>query len=146
MALNAERAAEEARGHIRWLRPEFQNPQHARPDAPADAAPEQGDAFAHADADTDDDNRSPLAGEGGAQRRGRGTPDKPIPWPKDTVAQVRAVADVLAASPAPLSVDDIAARFTARGPWKKRLPQLLDMLVALGRAEPREGGVYGVGR
>lgn len=89
---------------------------------------------------------SPLAGEGGAQRRERGTPDKPIPWPKDTVAQVRAVADVLAASPAPLSVDDIAARFTARGPWKKRLPQLLDMLVALGRAEPREGGVYGVAR
>ncbi|MBN8263336.1 MAG: class I SAM-dependent DNA methyltransferase [Xanthomonadales bacterium] len=144
VALNAERAAEEARGHIRWLRPEFQNPQHARPDAPADAAPEQGDAFA--DADTGTDSPSPLAGEGGAQRRERGTPDKPIPWPKDTVAQVRAVADVLAASPAPLSVDDIAARFTARGPWKKRLPQLLDMLVALGRAEPREGGVYGVGR
>ena len=146
VALNAERAAEEARGHIRWLRPEFQNPQHARPDAPADAMPEQGDAFAHADTDTGDDSPSPLAGEGGAQRRERGTPDKPIPWPKDTVAQVRAVADVLAASPAPLSVDDIAARFTARGPWKKRLPQLLDMLVALGRAEPREGGVYGVGR
>jgi len=146
VALNAERATEEARGHIRWLRPEFQNPQHARPDTPTDAAPEQGDAFAHADVDTDDDSPSPLAGEGGAQRRERGTPDKPIPWPKDTVAQVRAVADVLAASPAPLSVDDIAARFTARGPWKKRLPQLLDMLVALGRAEPREGGVYGVGR
>ncbi|WP_271678724.1 class I SAM-dependent DNA methyltransferase [Thermomonas mangrovi] len=146
VALNAERAAEEARGHIRWLRPEFQNPQHARPEAPADAVPEQGDAFAHADADTDDDNPSPLAGESGAQRRERGTPDRPIPWPKDTVAQVRAVADVLAASPAPLSLDDIAARFTARGPWKKRLPQLLDMLVALGRAEPREGGVYGVGR
>ena len=146
VALNAERAAEEARGHIRWLRPEFQNPQHARPDTPADAAPAQGDAFAHADANTDDDNPSPLAGESGTQRRERGTPDKPIPWPKDTVAQVRAVADVLAASPAPLSVDDIAARFTARGPWKKRLPQLLDMLVALGRAEPREGGVYGVGR
>ncbi len=144
VALNAERAAEEARGHIRWLRPEFQNPQHARPEAPVDAAPEQGDAFAYAD--TDDDSPAPLAGEGGAQRRERGTPDKPIPWPKDSVAQVRAVADVLAASPAPLSVDDIAARFTARGPWKKRLPQLLDMLVALGRAEPREGGVYGVGR
>ena len=26
VALNAERAAEEARGHIRWLRPEFQDP------------------------------------------------------------------------------------------------------------------------
>jgi hypothetical protein len=27
VALNAERAAEEARGLVRWLRPEFQNPQ-----------------------------------------------------------------------------------------------------------------------
>lgn len=36
-----------------------------------------------------------------------------------------AVAEVLTASPAPLSVDDIAARFTSRGAWKKRLPQLL---------------------
>ena len=60
--------------------------------------------------------------------------------------QVRAVADLLAASPVPLSLDEIAARFTARGAWKKRLPQLVDMLVALGRAEMREGGVVGVGR
>src|SRR5439155_14638203 len=29
VALNAERAAEEERGLIRWLRPEFQNPQGA---------------------------------------------------------------------------------------------------------------------
>ena len=35
---------------------------------------------------------------------------------------------------------------TARGPWKKRLPQLVEMLVALGRAEIREGGVVGAGR
>ena len=54
-------------------------------------------------------------------------------------AQVRAVADTLAASPTPLGVEDIAARFSARGPWKKRLPQLLDMLVALGRAQVSEG-------
>jgi hypothetical protein len=26
-----------------------------------------------------------------------------------------------------------------RGPWKKHLPQLLDMLVALGRAQVSEG-------
>ena len=64
---------------------------------------------------------------------------KPQPWPKDTVEQVRAVTDLPAASPVPLSIDDIAARFTARGPWKKRLPRLLDMLVALGRAQEQEG-------
>lgn len=66
---------------------------------------------------------------------------KPQPWPKAAVAQVRAVADAIAASPLPLSLDELAARFSARGPWKKRLPQLLDMLVALGRARA-QGGRY----
>ncbi len=64
---------------------------------------------------------------------------KAQPWPKDVVDQVRAVADVLAASAQPLSVDDIAAHFSSRGAWKKRLPPLLDMLVALGRAQERRG-------
>jgi len=31
IALNAERAAEEQQGPIRWLRPEFQNPNGAKP-------------------------------------------------------------------------------------------------------------------
>lgn len=64
---------------------------------------------------------------------------KPQPWPKEAIAQVRAVADALAASPLPLSLDELAARVSARGPWKKRLPQLLDMLVALGRAHEQDG-------
>ncbi|MGN2246908.1 class I SAM-dependent DNA methyltransferase [Frateuria sp. GZRR35] len=119
VALNAERAAEEARGLVRWLRPEFQHPT-------AQATPDQ----------------ATLATEGAeAESPASAAPTKPQPWPKDTVAQVRAVADTLAASPAPLSVDDIAARFSARGPWKRRLPQLLDMLVALGRAR-EQGGTY----
>jgi len=49
------------------------------------------------------------------------------------------VADVLAHQSHPMTLDEIAARFTARGPWKKRLPQLLDMLVALGRAQVQDG-------
>ncbi|MDH5829562.1 class I SAM-dependent DNA methyltransferase [Luteimonas sp. M1R5S18] len=121
VALNAERAAEEARGHVRWLRPDFQAPDARR-------APEQ-QALATVDAATDDEADTPAAAAAA----------KPQPWPKDTVEQVRAVADLLAASPVPLSIDDIAARFTARGPWKKRLPRLLDMLVALGRAQEQEG-------
>ncbi len=63
---------------------------------------------------------------------------KPLPWSKDVVAQVRAVAAALCASLAPLGLDDLAARFTARGPWKKRLPRLLDMLVALGHAHKQD--------
>jgi len=37
------------------------------------------------------------------------------------------------------TIDDIAARFTARGPWKSRLPQLLAMRVALGRVREADG-------
>jgi len=121
VALNAERAAEEARGLVRWLRPEFQNPQ-------AQAKPVQAEIDTSADADATP-SAKPTA--------------KPTPWPKDTVDQVRAIADLLAVSAAPLSLDDIAARFSARGPWKKRLPPLLDMLVALGRARERAGRYTG---
>jgi hypothetical protein len=116
VALNAERAAEEARGLVRWLRPEFQHPSaHA-----AEAAPVQNELAT----DTED---APVAAAAAAA-------GKPMPWPTDAIAQVRAVADVLAASPVALTLDEIAARFTARGAWKKRLPHLLEMLVALGRA------------
>lgn len=117
VALNAERAAEEARGLVRWLRPEFQNPQAAPAQTVIDTGPE-------------DETPEMVAPTAAA---------KPQPWPKDAVAQVRAVADVLSASPQTLSLDDIAARFTARGPWKKRLPQLLEMLVAMGRARETDG-------
>ncbi len=111
VALNAERAAEEARGLVRWLRPDFQHPE-------AVEAPQQ-DAIA-----VDSDAAEVAAAK----------PAK-VAWPKDPVAQVRAVAEALAQSPVPLSVDDITARFKARGKWKARVPQLLDMLVAVGRAQ-----------
>ena len=112
VALNAERAAEEARGVVRWLRPEFQNPQ---------AAPTQTTLGTGQDDDALEEAGPVLMA-------------KQQPWPKDAVAQVRAVADVLSISPVALSVDEIAAGFSGRGPWKKRLPQLLDMLEAMGRA------------
>jgi hypothetical protein len=116
VALNAERAAEEARGLVRWLRPEFQHP--------ADQAAATQEEMLVA---TDEAPTTALAAA------------KPQPWPKDAVAQVRAVAEAIAASPLPLSVDELATRFSARGAWKKRLPQLLDMLVALGRAHEQDG-------
>lgn len=119
VALNAERAAEEARGLVRWLRPDFQHPS-------TQPAPSQGEL-------PDASDEQPVA------TTGKTIAAKPLPWPKDAVAQVRAVADALSASLVPLSPDDLATRFTARGPWKKRLPQLLDMLVALGRAQEIDG-------
>ena len=122
VALNAARAAEESRGLVRWLRPEFQGPGTGR-------TPEQRDLDVTDRDDTDTADDTPTAPVAA----------KPTAWPKDAVDQVRAVAEVLAASPVPLGIDEIAARFTGRGPWKKRLPQLAAMLVALGRAREQDG-------
>ena len=60
------------------------------------------------------------------------------PWPAALPEQVRAVAQLLAASPAPLPLPAIEAGFKGKGPWKKGLPRILDTLEALGRAR-REG-------
>ena len=64
-------------------------------------------------------------------------------WPADLPAQMRAVADTLAATSRALSESALADRFTGRCPWKKRLPQILQTLEALGRAraEPQADGV-----
>ena len=119
VALNAERAAEEARGLIRWLRPDFQNPS-------AHSAPDQSEI------DTGDDDSEPsVATVATATTR--------TPWPKDLTDQVRAIADTLASAPAPLTESELADRFTGRGRWRERLPRILDMLVALGNVKQADG-------
>jgi len=138
VALNARRAAEEAAGTIRWLRPEFQDParRHAAPATPATQADIElvgGSAVPPADAtapDTDEDS-APAA---------TATPATRQPWPADLPEQMRAVADTLATSAQPLDLDALAARFTGRGPWKKRLPQILETLEVLGKAQREAGG------
>ena len=120
VALNAERAAEEASGHIRWLRPDYQQPT---------AQPRQADMV------LDDGGQDTLPGDTASalavQR---------LPWPATLPEQVAAVARLLTASPVPLSEAELAARFTGKGSWKKRLPQIVDTLEALGRVR-RQGDV-----
>jgi hypothetical protein len=111
VALNAERAREEAQGQVRWLRPDFQHPQ---------ATPQQQTL----DATREDAEAAPVA----AIRQ-------KIPWPAELPAQMAAVAQVLASAGGPLSMDQLAEHFSGKGAWKKRLPQLVETLVALGRAE-----------
>jgi hypothetical protein len=121
VALNAERAAEEAQGQIRWLRPEYQQPACKPMDTGTllnDAGGGKKDA---ASSDAVTQIAIPRA-----------------PWPSTLPEQVAAVARLLAASPIPLSEADLAARFTGKGPWKKRLPQIIDTLEALGRVR-RQG-------
>jgi hypothetical protein len=54
---------------------------------------------------------------------------------------MRAVADVLAAAQRTHDDASLAEHFSGRGPWKKRLPQILQTLEALGRAR-REGNLW----
>ena len=117
--LNAQRAQEEAQGQVRWLRPAFQNPQQSLSKQELFALDVQ-----RLEADLTDKN-APLTQEPPSQR----------PWPAPLPEQVRAVADLLAESAVPLTLDAIAARFKGRGPWKKSLPTLLATLEALGRAQ-----------
>jgi hypothetical protein len=56
------------------------------------------------------------------------------PWPAGLPEQIKAVAELLPASPTPLALADLEARFTARGRWRERSPVILDTLAALGRA------------
>lgn len=65
------------------------------------------------------------------------------PWPPTLPEQVRAVAQLLSASPAPLPLLAIEAAFKGKGPWKKGLPRILDTLEALGRARQEGGGWRG---
>ena len=130
--LNTRRASEEAQGTIRWLRPEFQDPAR-RNAAPAATAPEQtaielvGGANAP---EAEDEAAAPIPAAPAAR----------LPWPADLPEQMRAVADALAHSTQPLDEDALAGRFTGRGPWKKRLPQILETLVVLGKAQREAGG------
>ena len=120
LTLNAERAAEEARGLVRWLRPAFQNPSGAKASTSEQIEADLGNAL----------TPGPSLGGRGEKR----------PRPGESPAQVRAVADVLAAARGPLSIEQVAARFSGRGAWKVRLPQLLETLTAIGQAHVTDAG------
>jgi hypothetical protein len=154
VALNARRAAEEAAGTVRWLRPEFQTrpreaaaPVQAAMHLPAPAAaPGAGAMPAHdINADMDgDEGAEPDTGDG-APPSTAPTPAAPItrrPWPSGLPDQIKAVADVLATAARPLTQPDIEAHFTARGRWRDRLPVILETLEALGRARLEGEGAW----
>ena len=112
VALNLERQAEEKRGLVRWLRPEYQIPKLGHK-VPKPAEGEQIEA---------DVSLLPEA-------------DKPK-WPADGLDQIRIVRDVLTRAPAPALPDEIAASFDGRNTAKRkeRIAQVLETLVATGAA------------
>lgn len=126
VALNAERAAEEARGLVRWLRPEIQ--------AAASTRPVQGEIETD-EAVTATDGADTVPAVIDAPSSG-----KRAPWPATLPEQIHVVADALAAAPQGLDLDQLAAQFSGRGPWKKRLPDIVDSLAALGRVKAERVG------
>ena len=120
VALNADRATEEARGQVRYLRPEFQDPGGAA--ARAAAAKRQK---------TLDPGAAPAPPPAAVKR---------FPPASDPVARYRAVRAALAASDRPLTPAEVAARFKGAGP--KTIAPLLAVLADQGRAAVTPDGRY----
>ncbi len=112
VALNTERAAEEARGLVRYLRPEFQDPGYR---APVATTLDLGEAAV-----------VPVSNV--------------IPWPATLPEQVGAVRSILAAAPAPLGAADIARSF--KGKRAATVRPVLDALAGLGMARRLNDGRY----
>jgi hypothetical protein len=119
VTLNARRAAEEARGVIHWLRPEWQSPQK-KPARQEKLLPELAEA----------------------EELTTGLPGK-RPWPKALPEQVRAIRAALAEQPSPLTAEQVARSFTRA--QSKRVAELLETLVTFGKARLTDDQRYMAG-
>lgn len=120
VALNAARAAEEAAGHVRWLRPEYQAP---------DETPQA--------------RQAPLLDVAGADELPPLPADRQ-PWPPTMAAQATAVRQALLRLDRPAGAPEVAALFDGK-PTPKRVTaveDILETLVALGQAQATAVGVY----
>lgn len=115
VALNAQRAAEEARGQVQWLRPAYQNPSTATP-------AEQVELEVEADNEA-------IALENASANTGKQT------WPKNMREQVAAVRTSLQAQP--MSIEAIAGQFK-RSP-KVAVQAVLGALEELGMVRQDDG-------
>ncbi len=101
--LNAQRAVEEARGQIRWLRPDYQNPN-------AEAAPDQ----AEAELESEEVIAKPAAKA------------KKLVWPKGMRDQIATLRSTLGSEA--MTLEELSACFTAP---KTTTPLIVDALAAL---------------
>ena len=125
MALNKERAEEEKRGVVRWLRPDFQDPTGKQ------ATSETAELIPVTAADD--------KGRAACSTKVIATPKQP--WPDSVSGQVQAVRILLGEAGSIVTVEILARRF--RGRKAKPIQDILETLVMLGQAQRMEGG-YGV--
>lgn len=122
--LNHERAEEESRGLIRWLRPDFQNS-----DGRAQTA------FAESSEQGDDKKTMPSKKPAAAKT-------KKQPWPKTLPDRMVAIQSALQRHAAPADVQQIAACYTRAN--KADVALLLETLASIGNVRRLEDGRFAV--
>lgn len=126
VALNQERAAEERRGHVRWLRPDYQIPRFGK-DVDKMATKEEG---------------AQIAADLGLPEPGARKPS----FPTDAVAQTAAVFAALAAARGPANVASIAASYRRSRNLESTITDVVGSLVRLGHVMTRDGRTFEVRR
>jgi hypothetical protein len=112
VALNHERAAEEAKGKVRWLRPEYQDPDYQASGDRSQATEEQQE----------------LAGTETPQVSGlKSPPSAKLAWPKDLPSQVAAIRTLIPSTGT--DANAIAPYFGKR--TKKRISEIDQILTTL---------------
>ena len=125
VALNQERAAEERRGTVRWLRPDYQKPKLGhKVKTPEDVEQVEAQLVVPAPAD-----------------------GKPA-WPKDEMDRISIVRDMLSRAPGPVAPETLAVAFSGRNSGRRTegVEKALHTLVAAGVAQQGIDGQDGSSR
>ncbi|HEY3638684.1 MAG TPA: type IIL restriction-modification enzyme MmeI, partial [Rhizomicrobium sp.] len=117
VSLNRKRGAEEAKGEVRWLRPEYQIPCFGTPK-----------------------EKEELDLAGGEMRETGSVRAAKENWPKDDIGQTAAVMAVLASATAPLGTDAIAVAFKQGRKCAKSVHAVLASLARMGRLHTGDNG------
>ena len=122
MALNAERAKEEAAGHVRWLRPDYQIPRFAKGVAPKSGELDLGETVVAI--------------------------DKDLPaFPTDRYEEPLAVERALVAAGRPLTTAELSRAFRKGGKrLEPRVLRALNTLVRYGSVSLTADGRYAARR
>jgi hypothetical protein len=124
VALNHERAEEEKRGKIRWLRPEFQCPEEPP------KQPVQTEMVSEEEPEEKSENRKSKAEKFGPK----------LVWPKSLSEQVNAVHLALTESGPSVTADEISKKFKRAN--RERISEILETLAALGKARALGDGQF----
>lgn len=111
-SLNAMRAEEEARGVIRWLRPEYQARKY----------------------------KAVKAKQAKPLKEHKPSEDGRRPWPKSLPERTRAVLDALSRSNGPANVDELRKQYLRA--QTRQVEEILEILASLGQATRLKDGRY----